>query len=295
MNLREPTAADRDRIGELVESAITTSYRLSPQQIDRITAEEFDEEALAAKIDSEETVVRVAESGDIVAGTTGDGPETGEAASEIDEAGEETTVVGYVEGRIEEPWGELEWLFVDPEHRGKGIGEQLFETASKTLRASGAEKLRGTTLEANAEGQEFFERFGLEPAGDRGVELGEESLVLTVYADPSADVEAAESVQDEETEDETALPGTKTAGGTVTAETADGRQLYLARDEHESGEEGPFFVTYTDADHAERFGYYCSNCGSVDVTMDSVDRIECRECGNAHASRSSESYDGSYL
>jgi ribosomal protein S27AE len=66
-------------------------------------------------------------------------------------------------------------------------------------------------------------------------------------------------------------------------------------DERESGEDGPFFVTYTDESLTEQHGYYCSNCGSTDVSMDSTDRLECGECGNEHATRSSEAYDGSYL
>jgi len=71
--------------------------------------------------------------------------------------------------------------------------------------------------------------------------------------------------------------------------------VFVAREEEESGTEAPFYVTYTDENHAERFGFYCSNCGSLNVSMDDMDRLECQNCENSHASRSGESYDDSYL
>jgi ribosomal protein S18 acetylase RimI-like enzyme len=274
MNVREPTAADHDRIAAVAESAMTSSYQLSPQEIERITAEQFGDDALAAKRERESIHLRVVET-----------------EADVDEP----TVVGYVEGRVDEPWGTLEWLFVEPEHRGGGVGTALFEAGREALEAAGAEQLRGQTLEANAAGQEFFEAFGLEQAGDRRVEIGDETLTENVYVDPSGDPGAAEAVQDEAIEDEAALPDITVRGGDVTAETHDGRRVYLDTDDPESGEDGPFFVTYTDPAYTERFGYYCSNCGSLDVTMDSSDRLECLECGNSHATRSSEAYDGSYL
>lgn len=274
MEPREPTPADSARINELVESSMTTSYELSPQQIDRITTEEFGEEALERKADSDRTIVRVVETEDDVDGSV---------------------IVGYVEGTLSEPWGEVDWLFVDPEHRGRGIGEDLYEKITAQLEDAGADKLRATILESNVEGQEFFEQFGLEPAGDRQVEVGDDTLVEHLYADPSADAETDQDVEDEATQEATELPDTESSGGATTAETDDGEQVYLDTDEPLSGEEGPFFITYTGEDLSERYGYYCSNCGSLDVSMDSSDRLECAECGNSHAERSSESYDDSYL
>ena len=274
MEPREPTADEGDRITELVESSMTTSYRLSPQQIEQITQDEFSEDAVAAKVDDDATVVRVVETDD-----------------EVDEA----VVAGYVEGTLDGSRGELKWLFVDPEHRGKGIATELYETATETLRENGADQVRATTLEANAEGQEFFDRFGLERVADRNVEVGDESLTEYVYAESSADAETDEEIEEKAEIDETDLPDTETSDGQTTATTEDGKEVFVALDERDSGTEGPFFVTYTDEDHSERYGYYCSNCGSLDVSMDGSDRLECKDCGNDHASRSGESYDDSYL
>ncbi|WP_232702682.1 GNAT family N-acetyltransferase [Halobacterium wangiae] len=277
MGLREPAAADTERVSELVESSMTSSHSLSPQQIDQIVEEVFGEDAMASKMDDQGTVVRVAETTEDV---------------------DEETVVGYVEGTLDGEWGELRWLFVDPEHRGRGIGTELYESMTDALHEAGADDVRATTLEANTEGHQFFERFGLERADERRVDVGDESLVEYVYADPDADLEMGDreggGAQAEESPAE-AMPETETQDGTTTATTGDGERVYVARDEEESGTEASFYVTYTDEAHEERFGYYCSNCGSLDVSMDDMDRIECDECGNTHAPRSGESYDDSYL
>ena len=169
---------------------------------------------------------------------------------------------------------------------------------SDALRGAGADSVRATALEANTEGHQFFEQFGLERAAEREVEVGDESLVEYVYADPDADLEAESADGSEEQADgadgET-MPETETADGTTTATTEDGERVFVAREEEESGTEAPFYVTYTDENHAERFGFYCSNCGSLNVSMDDMDRLECQNCENSHASRSGESYDDSYL
>ncbi|NIC00038.1 GNAT family N-acetyltransferase [Halobacterium sp. R2-5] len=274
MTLREPSAADAERIGELVESSMTTSFSLSPQQIERIAEAGFDEDAVTEKLDSEETLVRVAETSEDV---------------------ETETVVGYVEGQLDGEWGELRWLFVDPEHRGKGIGTELFESMRDALEDAGASEVRATTLEANTEGPQFFERFGLEQADEREVEVGDESLVERVYVASSADVETDDEHGERETPADMDLPGTETEGETTTATTEDGQRVVVSREEHESGTEAPFFAAYTDESRDEQYGFYCGNCGSLDVTMDDTERLNCPECGNAHAARSDQSYDDSYL
>jgi GNAT superfamily N-acetyltransferase len=270
MGLREPAAADTERVREVVESAMTASYRLSPQQIERVVAEEFDEAAVAEKRDDDEVVVQVAETAEDL---------------------ESETVVGYAEGGVDGDAGELRWLFVDPEHRGKDVGTELFEATRNQLEAAGASTLRATALDANTDGGQFFERFGLERADERNVTYGDESLVAVVYAESGGDERAAEG----EATDNEQLPGTQTTDGETTATSGDGETVFVARDERESGTDAPFFVAYADDGHAERFGYYCANCGSLDVAMDDAERLACSECGNEHASRSSDGYDDSYL
>ncbi|SIQ88794.1 Ribosomal protein S18 acetylase RimI [Haladaptatus litoreus] len=274
MNIREPTATDTRRVRELVESAMTTSYALSPQQIETLAEAKFGEEQLTRRIESSGTVIRVADS------------------EEWD------TIVGVVVAEREDETGEVRWLFVDPEHRGGEIGRKLFETATETLRELGARRLRATALESNTEGHQFFERFGFEETERRRVEVGDESLVEYVYEEPSSagertvDSEEADEGTDAAADDD--FPNTESVDGETTVPTDDGR-VYLDLDAEQSGTEGAFFTVYTDETHEEQFGYYCRNCGSLNVSMDTVERIECNECGNTHASRSTEEYDDSYL
>ncbi|GAA0244719.1 GNAT family N-acetyltransferase [Haladaptatus pallidirubidus] len=280
MNIRELTATDTERVRELVESTMTTSYALSPQQIKTLADEQFGEERLTRQVETPETVIRVADS------------------EEWD------TIVGVVVGEREDETGEVKWLLIDPEHQGKEIGRKLFETAIDALREQGAKRLQATALESNTEGHQFFERFGFEEAERRQVEIGDESVVEYVYKEsPSngettadsreadAETDAVADASEVENDD---LPNTESSDGKTTV-TTDDERVYLDLDAEQSGTEGAFFTAYTDENHGEQFGYYCSNCGSLNTSMDNVERIECKECGNTHVSRSTEEYDDSYL
>ncbi|WP_226480706.1 GNAT family N-acetyltransferase [Natrinema amylolyticum] len=274
MEIREPEPDEAERIREVVDSSMTTSFRLSPGQIDGMTDDQFGDDAVADKIDDESTLLHIVEAGEGIEGTA---------------------IAGFVEGRLEDEWGEVNWLFVDPEHRGKGIGTELYETASETLRDRGADHVCVTVLEANTEGHQFVEQFGLEHNGDRRIEVAGESLVKYVYADSDVDVTlpTESRAEGEDAEDEE-FPEAETTDGHLTV-TDDGETAYIARDEEESGTAASFFVTYEDEEHSEQYGFYCANCGSLDVSMAEMDRLECSDCGNEHAERSEESYDDSYL
>jgi GNAT superfamily N-acetyltransferase len=273
MELREPESDDSERIRELIESTVTASYALSPQQIEAFLEEEFSEKRLTEAFKDSHSIVFVAE-------------------SSID--GEETTAGGIVEAVSDKSEGEIRWLFVDPEHRGKGIGTQLFETVVEMLHQEGVEEVMATTLEANREGEQFFERFGFEQMDDRQIELAGESLVEYVYSESPTESEPV-SEPEAKAGSDAELPNTETEDGIVTATTEDGQQVYLDQVEEESGTEESFLVAYIDEEQTEQFGYYCTNCGSLDTSMDNMGRIECSECSNTHAERSDEAYDDSHL
>jgi len=274
MDLRDPTPADADRLVALANSSMTASYRLSPQQIEQITTAEFGLAAIEDKIQDESTVLRV---------------------SETDAGDEAARIAGYVEATLDELWGTLHWLFVDPEHRGQGIGTELYEACMAELAAAGAEYRRARVLEANTDGGQFFEQLGLERTGDRRIEVGNEARIEYTYADPDVSEATTAATQQARDVSDHELPETDTQGDRTTATTADGQQVFLDTDARESGTEAPFFTVYADATFAEQHGYYCSNCGSLDVSVDSADRFECPDCGNTHASRSERSTDDAYL
>ncbi|AHG04315.1 GNAT family acetyltraansferase [Halobacterium sp. DL1] len=66
----------------------------------------------------------------------------------------------------------------------------------------------------------------------------------------------------------------------LTVATDDGETLYVAEDEAERGQDGPFLVVYRTPERERRWGWFCTNCESVDNAMDSMGRIECNVCGN---------------
>jgi GNAT superfamily N-acetyltransferase len=284
MELREPEDADAPRLRELARSAMTAAYALGPRQLDTIVEARFDEEALTDAFASEDRVVLLAENGE-------------------SEVSDEPTVVGFVTGERREGGGEIGWLFVDPEHRGRGVGTQLFEAGADALRGSDTGDLTATALEANTEGGTFFERLGLERTDERRVEIGEESLVEYVYAEErtaeKGDTETTNGIERDAMDDadvaDADLPGAETRGDVTLARTDDGTQVYLDREETESGVEAPFLIAYADEAYTDRYGYYCGNCGSLDTVLDESERIECADCGNVRAERLADAYDDAYL
>lgn len=291
MELRDGETADATRLHELARNAMTAAYALAPQQLDIIVESRFGPETLEDEFESDDTVVLVAENGE---SDTTDGD----------------TTVGFVLGKSREDAGEIRWLFVDPEHRGMGVGTRLFEGGTDRLREAGADYVRATALEANTEGGTFFERCGLERTDERQIEIGEESFVEHVYTESAAaestddatepgstgPADRGDSAATDETDVTDAdLPDTETREGNTVATTDDGTEVYLDREEIESGTEAPFLVAYTDDVYADQYGYYCGNCSSLDTAVGEAERIECAECGNSHTPRSARADDDSYL
>jgi ribosomal protein S18 acetylase RimI-like enzyme len=171
-------------------------------------------------------------------------------------------VVGFAEGYVEnrrDPAGRIDWLHVDPGRRGEGIGRQLLKRIETELLDADVATLEGAVLVANERGAGFYEEEGYERTDERDVEIGEGTFVEAIYAKAAGE------------------------GGQVVTEarqTEGGERVYVAFDESARGSQGPFFVTYLDPERTERYGWLCGNCDSTDVAMDSMERIECNDCGN---------------
>lgn len=277
MEIREPEPEDADRIREVVESSMTTHYRLSPDQIDAIAVEQFSDDAIEHALEDDETMLAV-------------------AAVDVD--GTERAIVGVVQGRLEEDQGVLRWLFVDPERVGQGIGTELFETGRDDLQGRGADDVRIGVLETNTVGHNFAEHLDYEQIGERRLEFADSRLAQHVYAPSETttdDVIGGDADPNATATDESSFPETTQEDGELIATAADGERAFLAREETHSGTEGEFYVAYADGTFEEEFGFYCSNCGSLETTMSEMDSIECSNCGNHHSTKSGKVYDGSYL
>lgn len=251
MDLRDATVEDVDGIRETARSSLTASYghALSAELIGGAVETWYDAEEVAENLAGDDAVFVVAvEDGD---------------------------VVGFVQSYLvdrREPVGELDWLHVHPDHRGKGIGDDLLRRVETELIERGAERIEGRVLAANESGAEFYEREGFSEVGERTVEIGDESFIERVYA---------------------RFP--EGSGEQVVTEarvTDDGEQLYVAYDEPERASLAPFYATYADREREERVGYVCGNCESFAVTVDTMDRVQCTDCMNK---RKASRWDAAYL
>lgn len=242
MEIREATPADGDDIKTLVRRSMETSYTLGPGTIDAAVEEWFDENALAEQRDEDGHRILVSERDD--------------------------EIVGMVEFRRipGDDIGDVLWLHVDPDYRGEGIGETLFERACEELREMGADNVRGLVLTDNTGGAAFYEGVGFEFVGKREIEIDGRTHTERIYYErPRNGLEVV----------------------------VDGnREVYADQTDPDGGSLGPFYRTYTDSERENRYGYQCGHCGSLATAMDSMERIECSDCGNT---RKPVRWDAAYL
>lgn len=59
-----------------------------------------------------------------------------------------------------------------------------------------------------------------------------------------------------------------------------GQTLFVDRSDGRIGSKGPFFVVYADERAETRWGFFCSNCETVDNAVDAMGRIQCNVCSN---------------
>lgn len=249
MNVTNSTADHDAVIREIASDSMRASYSLSPEGLESIVRTEFDPDRLTERRESDDDVVLVAEK---------DGEQ-----------------VGFATGSLVDGDGEIDWLFVDPEVRGQGVGTELFESIRDELESQGADTVRAVILSENEEGDQFLEQFGYEEADSRQETLAEEEHTLNVFS-PEAREASGEDQELHRPE---------------TVETDDGETVYTG-DEEIPGTEAPFLRLYTDSGLTEEYGFYCTKCGSMANAADGLDRIECQTCGNEHRP---DEWDDSYL
>lgn len=168
--------------------------------------------------------------------------------------------------------GEIRWLHVHPDHRGEGIAADLLDRTQQVLREQGADVTVGLVLEDNEAGRTFYDENGFEHTGSRPVEVGEESFTEYTY----------------EFGERRDIP----AHRTETATLEDGSTVTIVYEEGSNGRLAPFFPAYRDEERETLYGWFCGNCESFDTAMDSMERLECNNCGN---SRKSTRWDAAYL
>jgi ribosomal protein S18 acetylase RimI-like enzyme len=181
----------------------------------------------------------------------------------------EDALLGFSEAALLEADGDgdLNWLHVDPDYRGDGIARTLFDATRERLMDMGASRMRGRVLRDNTAGNDFYEYFGFVQVGSGKVDIDGSDYVENIYVEDNP----------EELEPLT---------------TDEGRELFVDYNDADRATLAPFLAVYTDADRGDRWGYYCTNCESLDVAVDTMGRIECNDCANiSKATR----WDAAYL
>jgi ribosomal protein S27AE len=156
----------------------------------------------------------------------------------------------------------IRWLHVDPEARGKGIATGLLNRVRKEFVET---PISACVLDEAVEGGNFLKGFGLKESGHDQILLGGEEFDVTMFSEG----------QKTETPNEPAVPIPESV-------TVDGASRSVNRDESLPGREAPFFTVSRVDDEEDAYGYFCSQCGSTDVSADGQGRLECGDCGNSH-------------
>lgn len=249
MEIREASEADVDAIRSIASASLNSTYTdfLDEDTIET-AVEQWYGESLGEAIEDDHSLFLVVER---------DGEITGFSQSEL--VGQQFDT------------GQIHWLHIDPDHRGGGTGVRLLVRTREKLLAEGADRIQGFVLEDNQGGNEFYETHGFQHAGQRDVEIGEETFTENVYAENEIEGDDWSGIDELALEDET---------------------IYVSYGEATRGSKSPFYVAYETDDHAELYGWFCGNCDSLDNAMDTMGRIECNACGNR---RKATRWDASYL
>lgn len=187
---------------------------------------------------------------------------------------EDGEVVAFAESYVvdrRERVGEIDWLHVHPDYRGEGHGTALLNHVESEVRDAEVTRIEGRVLQANESGAEFFDRSGYDHAGERTVSIGDNEFVELLFLKQASYGE--QILVEAHTDD-------------------DGTQMYVAYDESSRGSEAPFYATYTDRAHTERYGFFCGECRSFDAAIGTMDEVECANCGNR---RKPARWDAAYL
>ncbi|PSP76064.1 GNAT family N-acetyltransferase [Halobacteriales archaeon QS_1_68_20] len=243
MNVREVARDDVETIRDVADASLNASYDfLDEEVVDRAVDAWYGDEEMDDRLSDEDVLFLVAERDGEVAGF-----------SQSHRFGQE---------------GRIQWLHVDPDHRGEGVGSQLLDATRDALATRGVEQISGAVLADHEGGNEFYRTHGFSIGDQRTIDLGGEMVAENVYYEC---IGAETELEPVETPD---------------------REMYVDRSNPTRGKEGPFYPVYRSEDGSHRYGWFCSNCETVDNSEDTMGRIVCNVCENVHKA---DRWDASYL
>ena len=156
MEIRSATRDDIEEIRAVAEASWETDYpdHLSRETIRAGIEQWYDEKVIQLELASPRSVLLVAED---------DG------------------IVGFGHGHWAGPVGTVMRLYVDPDHRGQGIGSELFDALVEELRDADVERIQAMALADNDPGKQFYESRGMEQIGVEETAIGGDQYEEAIF------------------------------------------------------------------------------------------------------------------
>ncbi|WP_254529487.1 GNAT family N-acetyltransferase [Natrinema gelatinilyticum] len=250
MEIREATDSDADAIRSIAHESLNSTYTafLDEDTIDD-AVDQWYGDSFADDLADDRVLFLVVER---------DGEIGGFSQSEL--VGQQATT------------GHLLWLHIHPDHRDAGTGVRLLVRTREALLEEGASEIQCFVLADNEGGNQFYRDHGFEQAGQREVEIGDETFTENIYVESDHEDDGS--------------------WGAIDEMTVDDETIYVSYGEAARGTKSPFYTVYRSTDRHDRYAWLCGNCDSIDNAMDAMGRIECNNCGNR---RKATRWDASYL
>jgi|AntDeeMinimDraft_4_1070355.scaffolds.fasta_scaffold01105_4 ribosomal protein S18 acetylase RimI-like enzyme len=159
MTVREATTDDVDAIQDVAHSSWTEDYPdiLSRESIQEGFDEWYSDDLVRDSIIWSRALMLVAERDDEVVG------------------------FAHAVWNLDEKEGNILRVYVVPEHRNAGLGQQLLEETRDRLVDQDVERINAMVLEANEPGNAFYRGFGFEQVATEPITIGEDTYTECTY------------------------------------------------------------------------------------------------------------------
>lgn len=157
MNIRHAQPDDVSDISRVAERSWETDYPgiLNRENVGEIAQEWYAEDRIREELDNEDAILVVAEADD--------------------------TVVGFAHGIWARRTGHILRVYVDPDHRGAGIGRELLATVRDSLLNRGSDRIQAMVLAENDVGNQFYQDAGFEKIDESETTIGGDTYTENVY------------------------------------------------------------------------------------------------------------------
>ena len=157
MNFRHARPDDTEDVQRVAERTWESDYPnvLNRENVEGVVNEWYDTETVREEMDSEDSIVIVAE--------------------------DDGKVVGFAHGVWARRTGHILRLYVDPDRRREGTGQELLATIRDSLLQRGSDRIQAMVLAGNDHGNDFYREAGFEKIDEGEAIIGDETYTENVY------------------------------------------------------------------------------------------------------------------